>query len=780
MKNVYRPLRYRGDLFRAFRRFIYGHRRTIRDCMILKEDAYDWATCTAFKWKNQGVYSMEYIAHKANNSDQTQTLFEHSINVSNIASSFSNDSTIKASLEFCGLFHDFGKYTDKFQRRINGENVTAPHSIWGAWIAYKLGHLKEEALCILSHHTGLYNMSKSLENYNGCQDKKEEHILLECYQKFLKENPQWVPSKIKEHPSCFTGKSPLETDILIRLIFSALIDADRLDTASFCNQKEPPQPSNIDIDFCLEKIKSQYQLLSQKNNPLNNLRNQVREYALTKANNAAGFFSLTLPTGMGKTLTSFYWALEHAKTNQFKRIIIVLPFINIIDQTAKELKDIFGENYILEHHSGFKEAEEKEDGTTLQPELENWDAPIIVTTTVQFFESLFSNKTSQCRKLHNIQDSVVIFDEVQSLDKEIALPTIDMLKDLQKIFHCSFLFCTATQPAFQKRSDFDGIEHIESLVEDPENLFKKTKRVNYNLVNNLDAISSETLLSHIISQRSSCVVVVNAKLTAKNIFDSLKSSPHSFQKIYHLSTNMCAHHRKKVIAEIKQALKEDKSICLVSTQLIEAGVDLDFSTAYRETGPLSSIIQTAGRCNREGKREKGDVYVFELEIEKCPLGIYKDEKNFTKNKLKLNPDILESATGFTQYYAEVVHLFTDKKKQKQITENRKALTFEDVANQYKLINADTEPVLVNYQEEACQILLNELRKKCKYVGYLKKEDYRRMQPYLVMLYPQDMEKIKPYCENLNFDEGKISVRVYHDYDKEFGIKINKEASDFII
>ena len=255
------------------------------------------------------------------------------------------------------------------------------------------------------------------------------------------------------------------------MLFSALTDADWLDTENHFNEaiSEKRKTQEFEPLFLLERIENEL-LGKSKEGYINKLRNNVRNYAIAKADEKPGFYSMTLPTGMGKTLASVSWALYHAKYNNLKRIIIVLPFISIIDQTAKELKRIFGEEWVLEHHSNFNEDEEtnknianeslQDEGYTKRLATENWDYPIIVTTSVQFFESLFGNKPSRCRKVHNIAQSVVIFDEVQTLPKELVLPTLTMLKNVQKVMGTSFLFCTATQPAFEKSEGFNGIEGV--------------------------------------------------------------------------------------------------------------------------------------------------------------------------------------------------------------------------------------------------------------------------------------------------------------------------------
>ena len=357
-----------------------------------------------------------------------------------------------------------------------------------------------------------------------------------------------------------------------------------------------------------------------------------------------GFYSLALPTGLGKTLTSVAWALNHAKQNDLKRIIIVLPFINIIDQTAQVLKGILGEEWVLEHHSSYNEdqmrARDDEEGYSLIEQrrklaCENWDYPVIVTTTVQFFESLFSNRPSRCRKIHNIADSAVIFDEVQTLPKEVILPTLQMLKDVQSVMRTSFLFCTATQPAFEKRPGFDGIDAICPLIESPAELFKATRRVKYHLLNDLASVDSKTLLEAVAQEKTAALVIFNTKKAALEFYDCAKGNA-DWEKKYHLSTAMCPSHRKEVIENIRADLLAERKILVASTQLIEAGVDFDFPVVFRAMAPLEALIQSAGRCNRENRlgESGGKVFLFKMRIAGCPIRRMRPVRGMRKSLLR--------------------------------------------------------------------------------------------------------------------------------------------------
>ena len=403
---------------------------------------------------------MDFYAHTKGDREESewQLLSDHLNKTANIAKSFAIKNEEASYFKLAGLIHDFGKYQQEFQDYLKrgGKKGSVPHASLGAALAKTLG-LREISLAVNGHHKGLSDTSDWKCDVQKYAIEIENHP--ELYKTFLNElhlsekelkiaNPQF--SDKDEYGYSF------ERELFVRYLFSALTDADWLDSESYFHPEDTTKRFSklLETDNMIKLLEA-YLLKKPKDGELNLLRNSVREYALSKAYLPAGFFSLNLPTGMGKTLTSFSWALHHAKSNNLKRIIVVLPFINIIDQTARILKDIFGDQNVLEHHSSYNEVI-KTDEDVYENEYskrlacQNWDYPIIVTTTIQFFESLFSNKPSRCRKIHNIAGSVVIFDEVQSLPKELIQPTLTMLKNVQKMMKVSFLFCTATLPAFEK------------------------------------------------------------------------------------------------------------------------------------------------------------------------------------------------------------------------------------------------------------------------------------------------------------------------------------------
>ena len=528
----------------------------------------------------------------------------------------------------------------------------------------------------------------------------------------------------------------------------------------------------------ISKLEEEFSKIS-KDGELNYLRNDARNQALKKADLPCGFYSLALPTGMGKTLTSMAWALQHAKKNNLKRIIIVLPYINIIDQTSQVLKTIFGEEWVLEHHSSYNEGDHDGQGETESCSFvqerkklacENWDYPIIVTTTVQFFESLFSNRPSHCRKIHNIADSVVIFDEVQTLPKEIIMPTLQMLKDVQVVMKASFLFCTATQPAFEKRRGFDGIEIICPLIDNPSELYEKTKRVEYHQLNDLNPIDNGRLLEAVTESGGVALVIFNTKKAALEFYN-LARNEGCWEKKYHLSTAMCPAHRKGVINNIRDDLKEKRKILVVSTQLIEAGVDFDFPVVFRAMAPLEAVIQSAGRCNREKKQEVGNVFLFKLKDGGMPDTTYAACASHAEELIKQDISRLNGHKIFNNYYAQVIQLYVDPDKY-NINEARSHFNFEIVNDSYHIIRTRTEGLYIYNYSDVSRQLLHSL----EYKEFLSRDNYRKMQAFTVPVYMHFIIQNGSLCKTM--PQGFMVW--YGNYDQQTGISVAPIEADKLV
>lgn len=705
-----------------------------------------------------------YIAHSENCYGELQTMKQHSEGVARMMKSFALSGEYVDVYTYCGLLHDIGKYSKGFQKYIRAEGEKEPHAKWGAYTA-RMDKLIYVAFPVFGHHAGLPNRDAMFETFNQCGKEESKWLDVLCA---LKKDGLCIPPC--DNSSFNRIKDNTTKELFVRMLYSSLVDADSLDTERHFEKEQydaRPQLS-LDVDVLLDALNHKLSSFSLES-PLNKRRTEVRLYAQSLAAQPQGCFSMTLPTGMGKTLCSLNWALHHAKVHtNIKRIVIVLPFLSIIDQTAKELKSIFKDHdVILEHHSNViyegKESEEEE-FYCKAPKLlatENWDYPIVVTTTVQFFESLFSNHRSKCRKLHNLQDSIVIFDEIQTLPVHLAECTMKILNDMLHLCRCSILFCTATQPNFQTRADFKGIDRIVPLVENPTAIFAATKRVEYYPIADYEVQSMDSIAQKVCEEKEPVLIVCNTKKKAKALFYSIKEKGN--MQVLHLSTNMCQKHRMAVIDKVKSKLKNGEKLILCSTQLIEAGVDMDFPIVFRELAPLESIIQSAGRCNREGKLEKGKVFLFQLEEKGQPSAEYKTFTQFAQLCYHNNENRLTDADFYAEYYTDIVKLYAPEDT---ITPKREKLMFQDVADKYHIIDSSATSLFVyRYNEESLQ-LYKEIT--CK--EYLSRKDYQQIEQYCVQVYNKfERDNSDKIAETTN------RIKVWSGaYSEEFGLSNEEE------
>lgn len=724
---------------------------------------------------------MEYYAHSENKQGQKHKLLKHLRRTAEFTELFACSEYFKKFFKAAGLLHDLGKYQVEFQRYLEsgGKRGSVPHASWGAGYARR-NKMNEVSVAIDGHHKGLPNNSV-WKNDTEPFKRGEVSGFDDVKKVFINDLGILGNDIVPDKSVNFDDK--LQREAFIRYIFSALTDGDWLSTEEHFEQEK--FNARVGLLLPLEdmerKLEAEF-LKKPKNGEVNRLRNDAREEVLQKVDVPMGFYSLSLPTGMGKTLTSMAWALRHARHNGLKRIIIVLPYINIIDQTAQVLKDIFGDEWVLEHHSSYNEEDNSvkdslEDCSSLQKRkklaCENWDYPIIVTTTVQFFESFFSRKPSKCRKIHNIAESVVIFDEIQALPKEIILPTLTMLKNVQSVMKTSFLFCTATQPAFEKREDFAGIEYITPLFADPAVLYEKTRRVDYHLFSDLCPIGYDDLYAAVTQSTGAALIVFNTKKASLEFYTSTKNKG-DWEKIYHLSTAMCPAHRKKIIAEIRDDLSPEnkRRILVSSTQLIEAGVDFDFPVVFRAMAPLEAVIQSAGRCNREGKLNgRGNVYLFKLADSGMPDETYAACAGFAEDLIKSDINRLYKHDIFTQYYAQIINLFIDPDKY-GINQAREAFNYETVNDTYRIIRKVTQGLYVyNYSDESKKLLYSLERKE-----FLSRDNCRSMQQFTVQVYQDFIMNNNLQCKTT--PQGFMVW--YGNYDNATGISVTPIEADKMV
>ncbi len=572
-------------------------------------------------------------AHSLSGRPQTEwhSLRDHLQQTAELAREFASDFEAGEWGYLAGLWHDLGKYSDDFQNylRRNGGDENAvhssemtgrvDHSTAGAQHADRL-KARLLAYVIAGHHAGLPDHVGEASSLSARLEKVVPSI-------------DAAPADIREHPlprlprlDC-PDKSDRRRGFTLafstRMLFSCLVDADFLDTERFM---DPGRSSHrpMDSPSCASMLERLDDFLARKQKdipqtPVNRRRAEVLASCRERADQAPGFFSLHVPTGGGKTLSSLAFGLAHAARHDLRRVVYAIPFTSIIEQTADVFREALGDlsEHVLEHHGNLDADDPARQSVRLRLAAENFDAPLIVTTNVQLFESLFAYKPSRCRKLHRLARSVIILDEVQTLPPRLLAPTLAALEELVRNHGSTVVLCTATQPALEKRLEFSiGLENIRPIVDDPSALHDSLRRVQVERrgrIENSDLVRS-------LREEGQVLCVVNSRRHAAELFAELDD-----RKALHLSASMCAEHRSEVVAEIRRRLKNHEQCVVISTQVIEAGVDVDFPAVYRASAGLDSITQAAGRCNREGgllsedgQPRLGRVIVFDYDAKAYP------------------------------------------------------------------------------------------------------------------------------------------------------------------
>ncbi|MGN0489832.1 MAG: CRISPR-associated helicase Cas3' [Ruminococcus sp.] len=550
---------------------------------------------------------MKYIAHKRNETDnKEQTLAEHLENVANLSSEFAQNVNMSDYAKLIGLLHDIGKYSFLFQRKIKEDKkIRVDHSTCGAKIAFAK-KLIMASFCIAGHHGGIPDIGHS-------QDTAEEPTLIGRMKKKTEDFSDWK-NEIDETGFPVITEPFLDDNVSFafatKLLFSCLVDADYLDTENFMSDGIVQREHGYELSSLLHILNDYIAKWKSPKSKLNILRTEMLNQCIQAAQNTnQNIFTLTVPTGGGKTISSMAFALNYAQKHMKKRIIYVIPYTSIIEQNAKVFRGIFGDNNVLECHSNVDyESINDETKEKLMLASENWDYPIIVTTAVQFFESIFSNKPSKSRKIHNIANSVVIFDEAQLMPLDYLLPCVTAIEQLAENYNSAVVLCTATQPNLQTILNFTNNKgntpKITEICKSSENLADDFRRADFKYDGNLE---DDNLVLE-IKRCSQVLCIVNTKKHAQKIFSLLGDSDENF----HLSTDMYPAHRQKVLETIKNRLNNGEPCRVVSTSLIEAGVDIDFPTVYRAITGIDSILQAGGRCNRENKRKVSQsvVHIF--------------------------------------------------------------------------------------------------------------------------------------------------------------------------
>jgi len=684
-----------------------------------------------------------YYAHSTDDPDKRdwQLLRIHLQNVADIASEFA-DCFGAGDLAYAGgQFHDIGKYSPEFQRRLEGASIRVDHSTAGAREARALYPKQFSRILeyiITGHHGGLLNCGTE---ESGLEERLGNRFL-----------PNYLAYRdemqVPDLAGFRLGVRPIQSRVgftvafYTRMLYSCLVDADSLDTEAFADPGSSSVRGRYEPFETLSRRFDEYMaalLSSAKETPINRQRREIYERCREMAALPPQMFTLTVPTGGGKTLSSMAFALDHLKQHDLQRIFYVIPYTSIIEQNAATFRKIFGARNVLEHHSNFdpKTVPEDDDSASvkrlLELSAENWDMPITVTTNVQFFESLFSNKRSRCRKIHNLAQSVIILDEAQMLPTDFLRPCLQALSELVRNYNSTVVICTATQPKLSDLLD-ESVRPVE-ITCSPAELYEAFRRVN---VNDLGSLSDGELTARLQKHRQ-VLCIVNTRAHAQYLHATL--SEHG--RCYHLSARMCPAHRREQLKEIKDLLKAGEECRVISTQLIEAGVDIDFPVVYRAIAGVDSIAQAAGRCNREGKAERGEVYVFRstegygratswqrltAEVGRMVMDSYDD------------PLSLPAVEGYFQrLYSYKGDEGLDREGILQAFEKRArelAFPFEDVGWKFSIIEQGTKDLVVPYDKD-CRSLLDGLRSSESPWKYA-----RGLQGYTINIYPNEFRELE--------------------------------------
>ena len=734
-----------------------------------------------------------FFAHSTPRADQSdwQALPDHLQSVGEWAGQFARVFGAQALGIVIGQLHDLGKYTLPFQERLRGNPMRVDHSTWGARIAQqRLGPMGQLlAYGIAGHHAGLANgQGEGERTALSGRLSSDLHALHPAWERDIT-----LPARLSA-PEGFKlysqnrqqalERQPFQLAFLTRMLFSCLVDADFLDTETFYNVVENrpdhrhgggAKPTLLALREQLDHYLGQF----QPNSDVNRLRADILRHVRGQAEQAPGLFSLTVPTGGGKTLASLAFALDHAIRHGLQRVIFVIPFTSIVEQNAAVFRKALGplgDSAVLEHHSAFVEQPPPRDDPEkyqsvhkLRLAMENWDAPIVVTTAVQFFESLFAARPSQCRKLHNIAGSVVILDEAQTMPLKLLRPCVATIDELARNYRTSVVLCTATQPALEAPAFDGGLTGVRELAPEPTRLFQQLERVR---VRHVGPLSDEALAAEMRS-RDQVLCIVNNRRHARAVYQAMADLPGA----RHLTTLMCAKHRSAVLAEVRQMLLNGEPCRVVSTSLIESGVDVDFPTVLRAEAGLDSIAQAAGRCNREGRRhlDASEVLVFANENEDWApppeLTQYAQAAREVLRQFAHDP-LSPEAIGryFALLYWQKGGQQLDVPDLMGLLKNSRhdSLPMETLATKFRMIDSVQMPVIVPFDDDAREALQAlEFAQGCGGLA-------RKLQPYVVQLPRQGFDALHKAGAAIPVAPEKwgtqfMALANKDLYDKKFGL-----------
>ncbi|AKG04812.1 CRISPR-associated helicase/endonuclease Cas3 [Salimicrobium jeotgali] len=788
---------------------------------------------------------MNFIAHVREEDGREQMLRDHLVEVKELGEKFGEPLHLSYTIGLAGLLHDIGKYTVEFQTYLN-EAVNNPdcppkkgsvvHSRAGGKLLYDLLHngkpgslakgLVAEIVgnAIISHHAYINDFIRPSDldtPYRNSVVEKEVNEYHDLKQRFFRdvmkeeELTEYIKKAIIEIDEIINDTPQEEVystmSYVTKMVYSSLIDADRTNTRDFEQNLKKTAPPSMNVYY--NRLTTHLQQFENPHNPINKLRNEMSEICDEFAEKPSGIYTLSIPTGGGKTLASLRYALKHASLYSKERIFFIVPFTTIIEQNAEEVRSILQEySYILEHHSNVvtHDSEEEDEGALdahqkLKIAEENWDTPIVFTTMVQYLNAIYHRKSSSARRLHNLSNSVLIFDEVQKVPSDCVSLFNLSVNYLCHYANSSAILCTATQPSLEYVHNKLKIQEDAEIIPHIEKISRKFERVDVVDCATDGQMNNDDLKNFILDKKdkeASVLIILNTKQVVKDLYHKMKES--TSYDIYHLSTAMCAEHRRNFIDKINEKVKSGQDMICISTQLVEAGVDLDFDCVIRSAAGLDSIAQAAGRCNRNGKAEKKNVYVInhseeslsklkEMKIGKnISLRLMKDiKKDPAKNILE--PYVMKRY--FREFYQEVQNRLdypipntTDETMINWLSDNRITVTnyvqrndspdfilrnsIRSAAEKFQVIPDLTTSVIVPYCKEGKDVIatLNDGQTIEELSDFLKKA-----QKFSVNVFPHELQTLQKKNGVRGYIDGSVKVLVEGFYDDEFGLAISGEV-----
>lgn len=697
---------------------------------------------------------MPWYAHSTEDATKAdwQGLAEHCLAVAALAAGMAEPLGLGRAAFVAGLFHDLGKYCLDFQHRLEGKDIRVDHSTAGAQVLLGLSRGTDKlmahliAYAILGHHAGLPDRQNDTD---GCYDRRMERpaILDPAWQAELQGGISGLlPEMVARFPTDPQQKA-FAFAFMTRMLFSCLVDADFKETEAFYSargeierDRDWPSLASLLDDFT-SRLNTHMAGLQGRGDELNRLRGDILAHVRAGAQKGPGLFTLTVPTGGGKTLASLAFALDHARRHGHGRIIYAIPFTSIIDQTAAIFRNVLGPEHILEHHSAIDEErfDPRERKEKLRLAMEDWAAPVVVTTTVQLFESLFSARPSKARKLHNIANSIIILDEAQTLPRGLLLPVMRVLEELAARYGCTIVLCTATQPALEKRPDFPkGLPLADrELAPDPRGLAQKFARVRIRHAGDMDNAG----LIEALRTRDQALVIVNSRRHALELYRQAQEE--GLDGLVHLSTRHYAADRRRILEEVRARLKTGMACRLIATSLIEAGVDVDFPVAFRAEAGLDQIIQAAGRVNREGRRSRDHSIVTVFKAPDYPppaeiKGLIGDMKRIIDKH-----EDLTSVAAIEDYFGEVYWRFGERGLDSKKILDRLTLSllgsdfaFRTIGQDFRMIESGMAPVIIAIDADALKAV-EQLSIEAVPSGKLARD----LQPFVVQVPPKAREAL---------------------------------------